>query len=119
MNVTDDLLVSGARSEENLRHLRVLGMKSLMTAPICARGRILGAIKFVSSSESRRFTGADLSLAEDLGESGARWRSTMPPAPNRAEARCNRAPTAPRGGNKSDQDEFLATVTSQTLRSIR
>ncbi|MEX2572053.1 MAG: GAF domain-containing sensor histidine kinase [Gemmatimonadota bacterium] len=66
--VPDELLVSVARNEENLRRLRALGMKSLMTVPIRARGRILGAITFISSSESRRFTDADLSLAEDLGE---------------------------------------------------
>lgn len=66
--VTDELLVSVARNEENLERLRALGMNSLMTVPITARGRILGAITFIASAGGRRFTEVDLSLAEDLAE---------------------------------------------------
>jgi signal transduction histidine kinase len=64
--ITDEFLVSVARSEENLHRLQVLGMTSLMTVPITTRGRILGAITFIASAQSRRFTDADLSLADDL-----------------------------------------------------
>jgi signal transduction histidine kinase len=66
--ITDEFLVDVARNDENLRNLRALGMTSLMTVPIAARGHILGAITFISSSEGRRFDAADLSLAEDLAE---------------------------------------------------
>lgn len=66
--ITDELLVEMAHTDENLRRLRALGMTSLMTVPISARGRILGAMTFVASSESRRFDESDLSLAEDLAE---------------------------------------------------
>lgn len=66
--ITDEFLVSVARTDENLRRLRALGMVSVMTVPITARGRILGAITFVASAEGRPFTGADLSLAEELAE---------------------------------------------------
>ncbi|HUE96666.1 MAG TPA: HAMP domain-containing sensor histidine kinase [Longimicrobiaceae bacterium] len=64
--ITDPLLVEVARTEENLDRLRTLGMRSVITVPMRARGRILGAMTFVSSSESRLFTDSDLSLAEDL-----------------------------------------------------
>jgi signal transduction histidine kinase len=66
--ITDDFLVSVARTEENLRRLRALGMTSLMTVPMRARGRTLGAITFIASSAGRPFSDADLSLAEDLAE---------------------------------------------------
>jgi len=65
-DITDELLVRVARNEENLERLRALGMRSLITVPMIARGRTLGAITFISSGESRTFTESDLSLAEDL-----------------------------------------------------
>jgi signal transduction histidine kinase len=64
--ITDEFLVSVARTGENLGRLRALGMSSLITVPMSARGRVLGAITFVSSSAGRRFDEADVSLAEDL-----------------------------------------------------
>jgi signal transduction histidine kinase len=65
-DVPDHFLASVARSEENLERLRALGMNSVMTVPVGARGRVLGAITFITSAEGRPFTDADLSLAEDL-----------------------------------------------------
>jgi signal transduction histidine kinase len=64
--VTDEFLVSVARTEENLGRLRALGMSSLITVPMSARERVLGAITFVSSFADRRFDEADVSLAGDL-----------------------------------------------------
>jgi PAS domain S-box-containing protein len=64
--ITDDFLVSVARTDENLGRLRALGMSSLISVPMSARGRVLGAITFVTSSAGRRFDQADLALAEDL-----------------------------------------------------
>jgi signal transduction histidine kinase len=65
--VADELLVQSARDDENLHLLRSLGIASLMTVPMRARGRILGTMTFLSSSPERTFTQSDLSLAEDLG----------------------------------------------------
>jgi signal transduction histidine kinase len=65
--VPDDLLEKVARGPENRRLLGSLGIASLMTVPMRARGRILGAMTFLSSSPDRIFTESDLSLAEDLG----------------------------------------------------
>ncbi|HEV2147018.1 MAG TPA: ATP-binding protein [Longimicrobiaceae bacterium] len=64
--ITEAFLVSVARTEENLARLRALGMSSLITVPMSARGRVLGAITFVTSSAGRRFDKADMSVAEDL-----------------------------------------------------
>jgi signal transduction histidine kinase len=67
-DVSDEFLASVARNEVNLQRLRALGMNSVMTVPVAARGHVLGAITFITSVEGRPFTDADLSLAEDLAE---------------------------------------------------
>jgi len=64
--VTDDMLVAAARTEENLRNLRQLGIGSLMIVPLIARGEVLGAITFVSPQQGHLHTEVDLELAEDL-----------------------------------------------------
>ncbi|CAN5847108.1 hypothetical protein BH23GEM9_BH23GEM9_04510 [soil metagenome] len=66
--VTDELVERVARSDVNRRNLLELGITSILTVPMRARGRILGAITFVSSDRSRSFTADDISLAEDVGE---------------------------------------------------
>jgi signal transduction histidine kinase len=58
--------VSDASVAGDGRHslMRSLGMKSYIIVPMHARGRTLGAITLAASAH--RYTGADLSLAEDL-----------------------------------------------------
>jgi signal transduction histidine kinase len=65
-HVSDEMLVDVADSEENLRDLRALGIGSLATVPLIARGNVLGAITFVSADNGRDYTEADLGIAEDL-----------------------------------------------------
>jgi PAS domain-containing protein len=64
--VSDDMLIAGARDDEHLNILRAVGLNATMIVPIRAGDRILGALSFVSST-SRRFDERDLALAEDLG----------------------------------------------------
>jgi signal transduction histidine kinase len=64
--LTDEMIVSGARNPEHLASLRALSIKSVMMAPLNARGRTLGAITWVSSTPGRHFTEGDLSLLTDL-----------------------------------------------------
>jgi hypothetical protein len=61
----DDVL-EGIAEEEHRLLLQELGARSFLTVPMAARGRTLGAITFVSD-DRRRYDGADLLLAEDLG----------------------------------------------------
>ena len=61
----DDVLESIAE-EEHRSLLQDLGAQSFLTVPMCARGRTLGAITFVSDTR-RQYDPADLLLAEDLG----------------------------------------------------
>jgi signal transduction histidine kinase len=66
--IDDDLLAKLAGGTRTLRHLRLLGIASMMTVPMRARGRVLGAITFISASTERPFDDDDLSLAEDLAD---------------------------------------------------
>ena len=61
----DWVLVALARDAEDLEAMRELAPCSLMTVPLIARGRTLGAITFISSVESR-YTQPDLEVAEAL-----------------------------------------------------
>ena len=69
--VTEEMLEAGARDPEHLRLLKELGLVSAMVVPLEARGRVLGAITFVSSESGRRYEQTDLELAEDLARRAA------------------------------------------------
>ena len=63
---SDALLAERATGEEHLGVLRRLGVCSIMSVPLLARGRALGAMTLVSSDPERRYGEEDLSLAESL-----------------------------------------------------
>ena len=56
---------------EHLRLLLALHPRSYMTAPLLARGRTLGAMAFIATGESRRYTPMDLAFAEELARRAA------------------------------------------------
>jgi PAS domain S-box-containing protein len=70
-DVTDRMLLETAVDNENLRLLREIGLRSVMVAPLRARGRVLGAITFISVESERRYSGADLTLASELANCAA------------------------------------------------
>jgi diguanylate cyclase (GGDEF)-like protein/PAS domain S-box-containing protein len=51
--------------------LRELKLESLMTVPLTTRGRVIGVMAFASSSALRRYSQADLELAEELARRAA------------------------------------------------
>jgi len=63
---SEKLLAESATGEEHLRLLRDLEICSLISVPLLARGRTLGAMTLVSSNPERRYDEEDLSLAENL-----------------------------------------------------
>ncbi|MCU1659111.1 MAG: Serine phosphatase RsbU, regulator of sigma subunit [Pseudonocardiales bacterium] len=69
--ITDEMLVAGARDEEHLQLARDLRLRSAMIVPLTARGRMLGAITIIAAESGRRYGPADLSVAEDLGRRAA------------------------------------------------
>jgi PAS domain S-box-containing protein len=50
---------------------RVAGIRSLMVVPLAARSRILGAITLATAESERRFSPADLRLAQDVANRAA------------------------------------------------
>src|SRR5688572_30096792 len=64
--VTDLTWAARALGVEHPELLRELGARSYMCVPLQARGKILGAITLVRALPPRRYTDADLVLAEDF-----------------------------------------------------
>jgi PAS domain S-box-containing protein len=68
-DVSDDLLEKAVPSEEARTALRAFGLTSGISAPITARGRILGAITLGMAESDRRFNRKDVTAIEELGRS--------------------------------------------------
>jgi len=65
--ISDAMLVKGARDPEHLKILRGLGFTSAMIVPLVGRDRwIVGAITLVTATPGWHFTTSDLEMAEDL-----------------------------------------------------
>ncbi|HUC01849.1 MAG TPA: ATP-binding protein [Candidatus Paceibacterota bacterium] len=64
--ITDEMLVQGSKNERELALLRRLNLSSIMTVPIAARGRVLGALTLVHAESKRHYTQDDLSFASDF-----------------------------------------------------
>jgi signal transduction histidine kinase len=69
--ISDELLAASAVDAEHLRILRQLGFTAAIVVPLQARGRVLGAMTLVSAESGRRYTDADLRLAQELGNRAA------------------------------------------------
>ena len=70
-DLTDAELEVIARSPEHLAYLRQLAPRSLISTPLIAHGRTLGAITFCSAESGRRYNADDLALALGLAERAA------------------------------------------------
>jgi signal transduction histidine kinase/CheY-like chemotaxis protein len=69
--ITDDMLVQGAKDERHLRLIRSLGLKSYLCVPLVVSGRTLGLLTFATAESGRRYTEADLALAVDVAHRAA------------------------------------------------
>jgi signal transduction histidine kinase len=72
--VADDIeatLAAAAHSPENLDILGRLGIGSLLTVPLVARRKLLGAITFVGSQRGVPWSPEDVHLAKDVATRGA------------------------------------------------
>jgi signal transduction histidine kinase len=71
-DITDEMLIEAFSDRpEVLKSILELGLRSLMTVPIVARGRALGAITFIAAESGRRYSEADLAVALDLARRAA------------------------------------------------
>ncbi len=64
--ISDEMLVAGARGEGHLKLLRELQFRSAIIVPMIARGHTLGALSLISTGSGRRYGEADLALAMEL-----------------------------------------------------
>jgi PAS domain S-box-containing protein len=65
--ITDAMLVAGARTEEELAIGRQIGFTSVMLVPLVARGKTSGVVTFVATAVGKRYDERDLALAEEVG----------------------------------------------------
>jgi PAS domain S-box-containing protein len=69
--ITDPMLVAGARDAEHLAIMRELQIRSAIVVPMIARGRTLGALTLVSTDKGRRYGELDMALATELATRAA------------------------------------------------
>ena len=69
--VTDEVLEMLDLPEEQKQLVRDLQLRSAVTVPLIARGRVLGVMSWVSAESGRLYSEADLALAEDLAKRAA------------------------------------------------
>jgi PAS domain S-box-containing protein len=69
--ISDDMLVATARSEEELELARKIGFTSAILVPLCLQTKCIGVITFVTAETKRRFTPADLAMAEEVASRAA------------------------------------------------
>jgi PAS domain S-box-containing protein len=101
--IPEGMLDALVKDEEQLRIVHELGLFSWMIVPLRSRGRVLGAVSFVSSDSQRRFTEVDLRHAEEFARRASVAIDNAMLYRDAQEA--NRA-----------KDEFLATL-SHELRT--
>ncbi len=65
-DITDEMIDAGVPQPELRQIIKNLGLRASITAPLRARGRVFGAITFVSAESGRRFTQADVELVEEI-----------------------------------------------------
>jgi signal transduction histidine kinase len=69
--VTEQMLEQAARDPDHLAMIRRLQLRSVIVAPLNARGRTLGAMTLVMAESGRRYDERDLAIATDLAERAA------------------------------------------------
>lgn len=69
--ISDEMLVRGAKDAEHLRILREIGFRSVLIVPLVAHERTLGAITLVTAESGRRYDETDVAFAELLASRAA------------------------------------------------
>lgn len=64
--ITDEMIVAAAKSKEELKLLRDLGLVSAITVPLKINNKTVGVISLVMNEQKRHFTQSDLEMAEEL-----------------------------------------------------
>ncbi len=65
-DVTEEVIRTTARDADHMRLLRALGVRSVVSVPMIARGRTVGVITECLSDKTRRYGSADVTIAQEL-----------------------------------------------------
>jgi len=66
-DVTPEIIEAANLDEELLKIVEQIGFSSVVTVPISARGRVLGALTLVWAESKHHYSNEDVSIAEELG----------------------------------------------------
>jgi PAS domain S-box-containing protein len=69
--VTLEMITARAKDEEHFRIITALGLRSVMTLPLIARGRVIGALALVWAESGRTYSPNDIALGEELARLSA------------------------------------------------
>ena len=69
--VSDAMIAASARDPAHLASLRALAIRSVLLAPLTARGRTLGVLTLVSSAPGRQYGPGDLAFVEEVARRAA------------------------------------------------
>jgi PAS domain S-box-containing protein len=64
--ISEEMLAAVAQDEEHLELLRSVGMRAGLTVPMSAGGKTVGALTLISAESGRRFSAAEVELAEEV-----------------------------------------------------
>ncbi|MCB0163649.1 MAG: PAS domain-containing protein [Anaerolineae bacterium] len=123
--ISDDMVVATARDDDHLQILRTLQITSAMIVPLKARGDTLGVMTFIYAESGRRYTEADVALAEELGRRAGLAIDNARLYSAEREARCSAEQIAKRVSSLQavtaslsrtlTSDEVAATVVEQGI----
>ena len=65
-DIPPEMLAAVAQDDAHLELIRSVGLQAGLSVPMTAGGRIIGALSLISAESARRFTDADVALAEEI-----------------------------------------------------
>ncbi len=65
--ISDEMVIRGARNQEHLSFIRDLGLRSLLMVPLVAGGRPIGVMNLVWAESGRHFEAEDQDVMQELG----------------------------------------------------
>ncbi|MES1164337.1 MAG: GAF domain-containing sensor histidine kinase [Verrucomicrobiota bacterium] len=65
--ISDEMVIRGARNQEHLNFIRNLGLRSVLIVPLVAGGRPIGVLNLVWAESGRHFEPEDRDVMEELG----------------------------------------------------
>jgi len=65
--ISDEMVIRGARNQEHLNFIRNLGLRSVLIVPLIAGGRPIGVLNLVWAESGRHFEPEDQDIMQELG----------------------------------------------------